>query len=57
MGAVWMGAVFEKRGLYTTTATRDGLNAVRISPNVFTTAAEIDRLTDALVLAATKGIK
>jgi selenocysteine lyase/cysteine desulfurase len=48
--------LFTKRGLYATTATRDGMNAVRISPNIFTTAAEVDRLGDALIEAAASGI-
>jgi hypothetical protein len=48
--------LFTKRGLYATTATRDGVDAVRISPNIFTTAAEVDRLGNALIEASASGI-
>lgn len=45
-----------KRGIYTTTIVNDFIDGLRITPNVYATVDEVDRLGDALHEAATQGI-
>ena len=51
--AAWL---WQEHRIHVTVADRGGLRAIRISPNVFTTHAEIDRLAAVLVAAARNGI-
>ena len=51
--AAWLLA---KHSIFVTTIVNDFINGIRITPNVYSTTQEIDRLGDALVIAATKGI-
>lgn len=51
--ASWL---LEKHRIHVTTMVRAGLDGIRISPNVFTTEAEVDRLGTILDLVARNGI-
>ena len=46
-----------KHHIHVTTVLRAAMNAIRISPNVFTTQEEVDRLGAILVQVAREGIK
>lgn len=43
--------------IHVTTAIQGGVDGIRVSPNVFTTADEIDRIASALETAASRGIE
>jgi selenocysteine lyase/cysteine desulfurase len=51
--AAWLLA---KHNIFVTAIVNDFIDGLRISPNVYSTVQEIDRLADAMVHAATKGI-
>jgi len=51
--AAWLLA---KHGVFVTTIDTPPVSGIRVSPNVYSTLAEIDRFSDAMILAATKGI-
>lgn len=50
------GWLLSKHKIHVTTAVAGGIDGIRISPNIFTTQAEIDRLVAALSTAARDGI-
>jgi selenocysteine lyase/cysteine desulfurase len=50
------GWLLSEHKLHVTTVIRSGMDAIRISPNVFTTTAEVDRLGDILVKVARDGL-
>ena len=50
------GWLLSEHNIHVTTVVRAGINAIRISPNVFTTLDEIDRLGAILDKVARKGI-
>lgn len=50
------GWLLDRHGIFVTTTGNDRFQGIRISPNVYTTVAEVDRLRDALLLAARHGI-
>lgn len=50
------GWLLSKHKIHVTTIIRAGMNAIRISPNVFTTIDEVDRLGSILAEVAQKGI-
>ena len=52
--ASWL---FTKHQIFVTTAIRDQIRGIRVSPQIFQTPAELDRLVAALRIAATKGIQ
>ena len=52
--AAWL---LKEHRIHVTTVTQGGVDGIRISPNVFTTQAEIDRLCTALETAASKGLE
>ncbi len=45
-----------KHGIFVTTIATGDIQGIRVTPNVYTTVSEINRLSNALVIAATKGI-
>ncbi len=45
-----------KHGIYTTTIDHPQFKGIRVTPNVYSTVSEVDRLGDALLIAAKKGI-
>lgn len=45
-----------KHGIYVTTIAHPQFSGIRVTPNVYSTLAEVDRLGEAMVIAATKGI-
>lgn len=51
--AAWLLA---KHNIFVTAIVNDFIDGLRISPNVYSTVQEIDRLAEAMVHAATKGI-
>jgi isopenicillin-N epimerase len=46
-----------KHGIYTTTITHPQFTGLRVTPTVYTTVSEIDRFANAMLIAATKGLK
>ena len=50
------GWLLAKHNIFVTAIVNDFIDGLRISPNVYSTIQEVDRLADAMVLAATKGI-
>ena len=50
------GWLLSEHRIHVTTVVRAGMNAIRISPNVFTTIAEVDRLAAILDKVAREGI-
>ena len=51
--AAWLLA---KHNIFVTAIVNDFIDGLRISPNVYSTVGEVDRLADAMIIAATKGI-
>lgn len=51
--AAWLLA---KHGIFVTTIDHPQFKGIRVTPNVYSLASEVDRLGDALLIAATKGI-
>jgi len=51
--AAWLMA---KHGIFVTTIDSPPVRGIRVSPNVYTTLDEVERFTEAMLLAATKGI-
>jgi len=45
-----------KHSVYTTTIVNDRMAGIRVTPNVYSTLAEVDRFANAMYIAATKGI-
>jgi len=50
------GWLLDKHRIHVTTIVRGGVNGIRISPNIFTTRAEVDRLANVLEGVARDGI-
>ena len=50
------GWLLTKHSIFVTAIVNDFIDGLRISPNVYSTIHEVDRLADAMVIAATKGI-
>lgn len=50
------GWLLSEHKIHVTTVTRGPMNAIRISPNIFTTTDEVDRLGSVLTKAAKSGI-
>lgn len=48
--------LFEKHGIFVTAIVHEDFNGVRISPNVYTSIAEVDRFGDAMLEACRNGI-
>jgi isopenicillin-N epimerase len=48
--------LLEKHSIFVTTIVNDFIDGIRISPNVYSTPEEIDRLGDAMLYAAKNGI-
>ncbi len=51
--AAWLLA---KHGIFVTSIAHPAVNGIRITPNVYSTIQEVDRLAEAVLTAATKGI-
>ena len=51
--AAWLLA---KHNIFVSAIVNDFIDGLRISPNVYSTVGEVDRLADAMIIAATKGI-
>lgn len=49
--------LFDKKGIFVVGITTPTFSGIRVTPNVYTTIDEIDRFKDAMLEAATKGIK
>jgi selenocysteine lyase/cysteine desulfurase len=52
--AAWL---WEKKGIFVTTIGNPGFEGIRVSPNVYTTKDEVARFKEAMLEAATKGIR
>lgn len=50
------GWLLTKHAIFVTSIGTDDVNGIRVSPNVYSTADEIDRFAEAMIHAATKGI-
>ncbi|MCB9891462.1 MAG: aminotransferase class V-fold PLP-dependent enzyme [Planctomycetes bacterium] len=48
--------LWKEHGIHVTTVDRAGLEGIRVSPNVFTTCAEVDRLVTILQSVAQRGL-
>ncbi|MDH7515512.1 MAG: aminotransferase class V-fold PLP-dependent enzyme [Bacteroidota bacterium] len=48
--------LFDKHKIYTTTITTDAFSGIRVTPNIYTTFAELDRFVEAMEAAARKGL-
>lgn len=51
--AAWL---LKEHAIFVTTIGTEDINGIRVTPNIYSTIEEIDRLKNALVTAATKGI-
>ena len=50
------GWLMNKHGLFVTTTKGPGVDGIRVSPSVYTLTKDVDRLADALSIAATAGL-
>lgn len=50
------GWLMNRHSIFVTTIVSDDFQGIRVSPNVYATVGEVDRLADAMLEAATKGI-
>jgi len=48
--------LFQQKGIYTTTIVNEFIDGLRITPNVYATVGEVDRLANALLQACREGI-
>lgn len=48
--------LWDKHSIFVTGITHDDFQGIRVTPNVYTTLDEVDRFTEAMLVAATKGI-